>query len=121
MTASSVRAVLLVSSGGCSDRFAVLRADVFDNQCGQDVSHARRRLRQGLMQVVSGRMCRHRCCNGPEVWLPECALRLTQSFARFANWLDVLKADSRAISTAATHAPRAADFINGLQPAASAG
>ena len=33
--------------------------------------------------MVSRRMCRHRCCNRPEeVWLPECALRLTQSFAR---------------------------------------
>jgi antirestriction protein ArdC len=41
--------------------------------------------------------------------------------AYIANWLDVLKADSRAIFTAATHAQRAADFINGLQPAASAG
>jgi antirestriction protein ArdC len=41
--------------------------------------------------------------------------------AYIANWLDVLKADSRAIFTAATDAPRAADFINGLQPAASAG
>jgi len=40
--------------------------------------------------------------------------------AYIANWLDVLKADSRAISTA-THAQRAADFINGLQPAASGG
>jgi antirestriction protein ArdC len=34
---------------------------------------------------------------------------------------DVLKADNRAIFTAASHAQRAADFINGLQPAASAG
>ncbi len=33
-----------------------------------------------------------------------------------ANWLDVLKADSRAIFSAASHAQRAADFINGLQP-----
>ena len=41
--------------------------------------------------------------------------------AYIANWLDVLKADNRAIFTAATHAQRAADFINGLQPAASAG
>ena len=38
-----------------------------------------------------------------------------------SNWLDVLKADNRAIFTAASHAQRAADFINGLQPAASAG
>jgi Zincin-like metallopeptidase len=34
-----------------------------------------------------------------------------------ANWLDVLKADNRAIFTAASYA--AADFINGLQPSAS--
>lgn len=33
-----------------------------------------------------------------------------------ANWLTVLKADSRAIFTAASHAQRAADFLNGLQP-----
>jgi antirestriction protein ArdC len=33
----------------------------------------------------------------------------------------VLKADNRAIFTAASHAQRAADFINGLQPAVSAG
>jgi len=33
----------------------------------------------------------------------------------------VLKADNRAIFTAAILAQRAADFINGLQPAASAG
>ena len=37
--------------------------------------------------------------------------------AYVANWLDVLKADHRAIFTAASHAQRAADFINGLQPA----
>ena len=41
--------------------------------------------------------------------------------AYIANWLEVLKADNRAIFTAASHAQRAADFINGLQPAASAG
>jgi antirestriction protein ArdC len=41
--------------------------------------------------------------------------------AYIANWPDVLKADNRAIFTAASHAQRAADFINGLQPAASAG
>jgi len=41
--------------------------------------------------------------------------------AYIANWLDVLKAANRAIFTAASHAQRAADFINGLQPAASAG
>jgi len=31
----------------------------------------------------------------------------------------VLKADHRAIFTAASHAQRAADFINGLQPASA--
>ena len=36
--------------------------------------------------------------------------------AYIPNWLDVLKADSRAIFVAASHAQRAADFINGLQP-----
>jgi antirestriction protein ArdC len=41
--------------------------------------------------------------------------------AYIANWLHVLKTDNRAIFTAATHAQRAPDFINGLQPAASAG
>jgi antirestriction protein ArdC len=41
--------------------------------------------------------------------------------AYIANWLDVLKADNRAIFTAASHAQRAAELINGLQPAASAG
>jgi len=35
-----------------------------------------------------------------------------------AHWLNVLKADNRAIFTAASHAQRAADFINGLQPSA---
>ena len=39
--------------------------------------------------------------------------------AYIANWLDVLKADHRAIFTAASHARRAADFINGLQPASA--
>ncbi|MGH9421024.1 MAG: zincin-like metallopeptidase domain-containing protein, partial [Thermoanaerobaculia bacterium] len=38
--------------------------------------------------------------------------------AYIANWLDVLKTDNRAIFAAASHAQRAADFINGLQPAA---
>ena len=33
--------------------------------------------------------------------------------AYIANWLDVLKADNRAIFTAASHAQRAAAFING--------
>jgi antirestriction protein ArdC len=41
--------------------------------------------------------------------------------AYIANRLDVPKADNRAIFTAVSHAQRAADFINGLQPAASAG
>ena len=34
-----------------------------------------------------------------------------------ANWLTVLKDDKRAIFTAAAHAQRAADYLNGLQPA----
>jgi antirestriction protein ArdC len=34
------------------------------------------------------------------------------------HWLTVLKADKRAIFTAAAHAQRAADFLHGLQPAA---
>ncbi len=34
------------------------------------------------------------------------------------HWLTVLKADKRAIFTAAAHAQRAADFLNGLQPQA---
>jgi antirestriction protein ArdC len=37
--------------------------------------------------------------------------------AYIANWLQVLKADNRAIFTAASHAQRAADFIEGVQPA----
>jgi antirestriction protein ArdC len=37
-----------------------------------------------------------------------------------ANWLEVLKGDNRAIFTAASHAQRAADFVNRLQPGASA-
>lgn len=36
--------------------------------------------------------------------------------AYIANWLEVLKADNRAIFSAASHAQRAADFVNGLQP-----
>jgi antirestriction protein ArdC len=32
-----------------------------------------------------------------------------------AHWLDVLKADKRAIFTAAAHAQRAADFLHSLQ------
>ena len=39
--------------------------------------------------------------------------------AYIANWLDVLKSDNRAIFSAAGHAQRAADFINGLQPASA--
>ena len=35
------------------------------------------------------------------------------------HWLKVLKADKRAIFTAAGHAQRAADFLHGLQPAAA--
>jgi antirestriction protein ArdC len=35
-----------------------------------------------------------------------------------ASWLEVLKNDNRAIFTAASHAQRAADFLNALQPAA---
>ncbi|MGH7833513.1 MAG: zincin-like metallopeptidase domain-containing protein [Candidatus Binatia bacterium] len=34
--------------------------------------------------------------------------------AYIANWLEVLKNDKHAIFTAASHAQRAADFINGL-------
>lgn len=33
-----------------------------------------------------------------------------------SHWLSVLKADARAIFTAASHAQRAADFLNALQP-----
>lgn len=36
--------------------------------------------------------------------------------AYIASWLRVLKDDKRAIFTAAAHAQRAADFLNGLQP-----
>jgi len=32
------------------------------------------------------------------------------------HWLSVLKSESRAIFTAATHAQRAADHLHGLQP-----
>ena len=35
-----------------------------------------------------------------------------------ANWLKVLKEDKRAVFTAASHAQRAADYLNGLQPKA---
>ncbi|MCC7016655.1 MAG: DUF1738 domain-containing protein [Rhodospirillales bacterium] len=37
-----------------------------------------------------------------------------------AHWLTVMKADSRAIFTAASHAQRAADFLNSLQPGETA-
>jgi antirestriction protein ArdC len=36
--------------------------------------------------------------------------------AYIASWLKVLKDDKRAIFTAASHAQKAADFLNGLQP-----
>jgi hypothetical protein len=36
--------------------------------------------------------------------------------AYLAHWLKVLKEDKRAIFSAAAHAQRAADFLNGLQP-----
>ena len=38
--------------------------------------------------------------------------------AYIASWLKVLKNDKRAIFTAASHAQRAADYLNGLQPSA---
>lgn len=41
--------------------------------------------------------------------------------AYIAHWLRVLKSDRRAIFTAAAHAQAAADYLHGLQPAASAG
>ena len=36
------------------------------------------------------------------------------------GWLTVLKEDRRVIFTAASHAQRAADFLNGLQPCSAA-
>ncbi len=36
--------------------------------------------------------------------------------AYLGHWLKVLKEDKRAIFSAAAHAQRAADFLNGLQP-----
>lgn len=39
--------------------------------------------------------------------------------AYIASWIKVLKGDKRAIFTAASHAQRAADFLHGLQPAAT--
>jgi antirestriction protein ArdC len=38
--------------------------------------------------------------------------------AYLGHWLNVLKEDKRAIFSAAAHAQRAADYLNGLQPAA---
>jgi antirestriction protein ArdC len=35
--------------------------------------------------------------------------------AYIASWIEVLKNDKRAIFTAASHAQRAMDFLNGLQ------
>jgi antirestriction protein ArdC len=40
--------------------------------------------------------------------------------AYLAHWLSVLKADKRAIFSAAAHAQRAADYLHGLQPDAAA-
>ena len=40
--------------------------------------------------------------------------------AYIASWLQVLKNDKRAIFTAASHAQKAADYLNGLQPKAEA-
>jgi antirestriction protein ArdC len=39
--------------------------------------------------------------------------------AYVASWLKALKNDKRAIFSAASHAERAADYLNGLQPAAA--
>ena len=41
--------------------------------------------------------------------------------AYLASWLEVLKADKRAIFTFAAHAQRAADYLQGLQPAPAEG
>ena len=43
----------------------------------------------------------------------------SENAAYINNWLSILKADKRAIFTAATHAQRAADYLHGLQPAAA--
>jgi len=40
--------------------------------------------------------------------------------AYIASWLRVLKNDKRAVFTAASHAQRAADYLNGLQPGSQA-
>ena len=51
----------------------------------------------------------------------ELALEPREDHAAYiANWLEVLKNDNRAIFTAASHAQRAADFLNGLQNVAAA-
>jgi len=39
----------------------------------------------------------------------------TDHAAYIQSWLNVLKKDKRAIFSAASHAQRAADFLNGLQ------
>jgi antirestriction protein ArdC len=41
--------------------------------------------------------------------------RRDENASYIATWLEVLKQDSRAIFTAASHAQRAADYLNGLQ------
>jgi antirestriction protein ArdC len=38
-----------------------------------------------------------------------------------ASWIKILKEDKRALFSAASHAQRAADFLNGLQPAQAMG
>ena len=40
--------------------------------------------------------------------------------AYIADWIEVLKADKRAIFSAAAHAERAVKFLHGLQPGATA-
>ena len=41
--------------------------------------------------------------------------------AYIASWLQVLKNDKRAIFTAASHAQKAADYLNALQPQTDTG
>jgi antirestriction protein ArdC len=54
-------------------------------------------------------------------WRATLALSVSGPKATYiANWLDVLTADNRAIFAAASHAQRAADFINGRQRASIA-
>ncbi len=48
-------------------------------------------------------------------WLTR-KIDLLDQAAYIASWLKVLKNDKRAIFTAASHAQRAAAFLNGLQP-----